>query len=519
MILRSKGMLILASLGLSSPAFAEEQAAPTHELDDQLPRLGMATGEPQARSAPPSIPFGVAPVSREYVLDFHGYLLLPARLGLHRRENPTPGQAGTVLHSPPLTPEDFRRFQYTAVVPEPWVQLNLTYGNTQVAGTVIFAARSLTDAMAIYDPVDQLGVTDAFVHFNLEDTFRTPFEVKVGGMTNRYGAMGAFDAGRYATPLIARTNAIGETITAGFRLGKASLVLEQGLGGQIGRAARTIVSDGWNDFADPNAGASFVTHQHAAFGYGGLVQVGGHYLIAWCADDEGTSGTTLPDGRITVLGFDARLTSGRFGHFYLGGARTEASNAGTVSGIIEVLNARGGAGLIREYLGPESGGTGSLTTFGAQYDLSLSRIVYGERSRGQHRDVLVSLFGIGTVVSSNDKSQTCDSAGLDCHAAYDGVFKLKAGAEATYNLLSWFGVGGRFDHVRPDNAINRKAYTVWTARLLAHTDWLSRDEVALSYSYFIYGREVPVRTGYPPIDDPTANPDRHVFSLAGTFWW
>src|SRR5262245_50178283 len=121
MIFRLQGMLILAALGLSSPAFAEEQAARTQEAENELPRLGMDTGEPQARSAPPSIPFGVAPVSREYVLDFHGYLLLPARLGLHTRENPTPGQAGTVLHSPPLTPENFRRFQYTAVVPEPWV--------------------------------------------------------------------------------------------------------------------------------------------------------------------------------------------------------------------------------------------------------------------------------------------------------------------------------------------------------------------------------------------------------------
>ncbi|HWA71299.1 MAG TPA: hypothetical protein VG937_03140 [Polyangiaceae bacterium] len=518
MILRLKGMLILALLGLSSPAFADEQAPRPQELSDELPRLGMASGEPQVRSAPPSIPFGVAPVSREYVLDFHGYLLLPARLGLHRRENPTPGQAGTVLHSPPLTPEDFRRFQYTAVLPEPWVQLNLSYGNTQVVGTVILAARSLTDAMAIYDPVDQLGVTDAFLRFNLEDTFRTPFEVKVGGMTQRYGAMGAFDAGRYATPLIARTNAIGETITAGFRLGKSSFVLEQGAGGQIGRAARSIVSDGWNDFADPNTGASFVSHLHAAFGYAGLVQFSAHYLTSWCADDEGTGGT-LPDGRITVLGLDARLTSGRFGHLYLGGARAQATNAGTVSGIIEVLNARGGSDLVREYLGPESGGTGSLTSFGAQYDLSLSRIVYGEQSRGQHPDVLVSLFGIGTVVSSNDSSQTCDSAGLDCHATYDGVLKLKAGAEATYNLSSWFGIGGRFDHVRPNNAINRMAYSVWTARLLAHTGWLSRDEVALSYSAFTYGREVPVRTGYPPLDDPTANPDRHVLSLAGTFWW
>ena len=121
MIPRFIGMLILVSLGLASPAFAQEQALAAPEPDAELPRLGMATGEPQTRSAPPSIPFGVPPVSREYVLDFHGYMLVPARLGLHRRENPTVGQSGTVLHSPPLTPENYRRFQYTAALPEPWV--------------------------------------------------------------------------------------------------------------------------------------------------------------------------------------------------------------------------------------------------------------------------------------------------------------------------------------------------------------------------------------------------------------
>jgi hypothetical protein len=518
MIPRFIGMLILVSLGLASPAFAQEQAPVAPESDSELPRLGMATGEPQARSAPPSIPFGVPPVSREYVLDFHGYMLVPARLGLHRRENPTVGQSGTVLHSPPLTPENYRRFQYTAALPEPWVQLNFSYGNTQIAGTVIFASRSLTDVTAVYNPVEQLGVTDAFVSINLQDTFRTPFEVKVGGMTNRYGAMGAFDAGRYATPLIARTNAVGETITAGFRAGKASLVLEQGAGGQIGRTARDIVSDGWNDFADPNAGASFVSHLHAALGYDGLLQLSGHYLTAWCFDDEGAGGS-LPDGRMTVVGLDARLTAGRFGHLYVGGARTQATNAGTVSGIIEVLNARGGSELIREYLGPNSGGTGSLMTFGAQYDLSLSRLIYHRRYRGKNPDLLLSLFGIGTRVSSRDRSQICSSPGVDCRPAYDGVLKLKGGVEATYNLVSWFGVGGRFDHVRSDNAVNRRAYSIWTARLLAHTGWLSRDEIALQYSHFAYGREVPVRTGYPPADDPNANPDRHVFSLAATFWW
>src|SRR5262252_8060997 len=99
--------------------------------DEPLPRLGLDPGEPQVRSATPALPFGVQPAqSREYVLDFHGYLLLPARVGFHEREMPLPGQSSTVLHAPPLMAQNLRDFEYTGVVPAPWLQLNFIYGNS-----------------------------------------------------------------------------------------------------------------------------------------------------------------------------------------------------------------------------------------------------------------------------------------------------------------------------------------------------------------------------------------------------
>jgi hypothetical protein len=190
----------------------------------------------------------------------------------------------------------------------------------------------------------------------------------------------------------------------------------------------------------------------------------------------------------------------------LGAAYTSATNAAPVSGVIEVLNARGGRELIDEYLGQNSGGDGSLTTFGLQYDLSLARVIFGDYYQGDSPDVLLSLFGIGTQVASDDPQA-------------DGVFKLKGGAAATYNMTSWFGVSGRFDHVRLDSSENRLAFSIQTARLLFHTGWQSRDELALQYSHFDQGSDVPVYTGYPPLPDPGATPDQHVFVLSGTFWW
>jgi hypothetical protein len=497
------GSLALCTLAAPVPALAQSKDEAT---DDQLPRLGLDPAEPSARSAPPATAFGVSPAtSKDYVLDFHGYVLLPMRMGLHKREDPSPGRTGTVLHTPALVPQNYRRFQYTGVLPDPWIQLNLTYGNSTLAGTVIFGSTAATEAEAFYDPVRQLGISDAYVTLNLSERAGLPLQIRGGATHQRYGSMGAFDSGRYGTPLIARINSIGETATAALKTGPATVVLEQGIGSQLGRMPTGAPSAGWNDFSDPNVGSSYVGHFHAGLDVAGRFQLGLHYATAWSQDDQNAE-AVLKRGHINVLGADARLTWGKYGHLYAGIAHTSTSNASVVSGIIEVLNARGGKGLVSEYLGPASGGNGGLTTFGFQYDLSVARAMFGDKYRGRNPDVLFSAFGIGTKVESDDANN-------------DGILKLKGGAEVTYTMASWFGLSGRFDHVRLDNDFNRRSFTTYTGRLLLHTSWQSRDEFALQYSHFVYGREVFAEKGFPAMDDPSLNPDTEAFSLSATFWW
>ena len=498
---RWNGWLLLAWVAVSAPALAADGTGA-----GDTPRLGMSPGEPQVRSATPALPFGIHPAdSRELVLDFHGYLQLPAEVGIHQREDPQPGQSSTVLHTPPLMAQDLRSFAYTGAVPTPWLQLNFTYGNSTVSATTILAGRSALDAAGYYNPADQLGVNDAFVTVNLTRQVGLPLEINVGAYTARYGAMGVYDAGRYGTPLIARTNTIGETVIVGKPVGDFFFVLEQGLGGQLGRPPVGIVPAGWNDFADANVGATFVSQAHLGIAYRNLGRLGLHYVTAWTQDDL-VNGGQLPNGRITVLGTDVNVTAGRAGHLYLGVTHTQATNAGSVSGAIEILNARGGPELIANYLGPDSNGNGSLTTFGGQYDLSVSRAVFGNWFTGVSPDVLVSLFGVGTLVKSHDP-------------AYNDVFKVKGGLEVTYTLASWFGLSQRFDHVRLHGSDSRQAMTIWSSRLLFHTGWKARDEFALQYSYFSYGSDVHPTTGYPPMVDPNVNPDKSVLSLIATFWW
>jgi len=442
--------LVLGLLAIPALATAAEGTA-----GQGLPKLGMSPGDPQVPSPTPTIPFGIQPAeSKQLVFDFHGYLLLPADVGVHDRETVQPGQSSTVLHSPPLIAQDLRSFEYTGVVPPPWLQLNLLYGNSTVYATAILVGTSATDAAGYHNVVDQMGVSDAFVTANFSKTFGFPFQLHVGAYTGRYGAMGAWDAGRYGTPLIARTNTIGETIITGLKLKDFFLVLEEGLGGQIGRPPVGLVPAGWNDFTDANVGATFVAQLHLGVAYRDLARLGLHYLTAWTQDDLVNNGN-LPNGRITVFGADLHLTAKRAGHLYLGGSWNKATNASTVSGAIEIMNARGGPDLVEQYLGPNSNGNGSLSTFGAQYDLSVARLVFGDLYQGMSPDVLISIFGVGTYVKSDDP-------------LYDGVFKVKGGAEATYLPLSWFGLSERLDHVRLHGDDSKQAFTIWSSRLLFH---------------------------------------------------
>lgn len=493
---------LLALLALPGSALAAE-AAPSRDL----PRLGLQAGDPQVRSPTPSnVAFGLPPSdAKGNVFDFHGYLMLPTYVGVHKRTNPGPGQSGTVLHTPPLVPQDLRRFEYTGVLAKPWMQLNFLYGNQTVYATAILVGTSAMDSAGYHDVTEQMGVSDAFLTANLSKTFGFPFELRVGAMNGRYGAMGGWDAGRYGTPLIARTNTIGETITLGYQLGNFHLVLEQGLGGQLGRPPVGMVAEGWNDFADSNVGSTFVNQVHVGAAYAGLAKLGLHYVTAWTQDDV-NGGGKLPNGRITVLGADMHLTGGRAGHLFLGGSWTKATNAATVSGAIEILNARGGPELIANYLGEKSGGNGSLTTVGAQYDVSVARLVFGDLYKGESPDVRISLFGVATKIESNDADR-------------DGVLNIKGGAEATYLPLSWFGLSGRFDHVRLHGDDSKQAFTMYTSRLLFHPGWKDRGQLALQYTRFIYGSGVLVKNGYPPRLDPTVNPDKDVISLSGTYWW
>lgn len=132
------------------------------------------------------------------------------------------------------------------------------------------------------------------------------------------------------------------------------------------------------------------------------VELGVHGIWAFAQDDRATTATQC-DGSIAVYGVDLRLPIRRFGHLYLGFAQTQAESARSVASVIRVLNAGGGLGLIQEYLGMNSAGTGGLSTWGAEYTVSLRGLLSDSRGLGERdRDLLLTAFTLGTAVESSD---------------------------------------------------------------------------------------------------------------------
>jgi hypothetical protein len=505
------------ALGLGCSLLCVSPPAHAQDADKPISQLGQDPATPQAAALPggTSPSFGIAPTKEgDWRFDFHGLLTAPLRAGFNTRDNPRDGQSKNVLHAPPVVPDNLETFSHTGVVPTPFTQLNFSYGNNIVTGTVSIVAKVASVSAGFLDPSAQLGINDAFLTLTLPNIGKDMlFRVNVGAFSNRYGTMGEYDEGRYGTPLIARINGVGENIQGAFKLGAVTLLLEQGIQALSNKPGGGITPDGWNGFADQRVGSSFVTHFHAGLNYKGLATLGGHYLHAWSQDERASP--SQPDGKIRVIAGDLRLTLGRFGHLYAAYAHTKATDSLSVGRLIQVLNTNGGVGLDQNYFGhtnlrrvsPLSQGTGSLSTFGAQYDLSVGRLVsYPVPFSGDGPDVVVGLFGIATKVSSPDPLN-------------DGRNSYKFGVEGTYSLLPWLALSGRYDRVTPDADDQRYSFAVLSPRVILRTGWESHDQVVLQYSHWFNGSLVTVPSGYPPLDDLSVVPDEDMVSLSASMWW
>jgi len=459
--------------------------------------------------------------SDEWKFDFHGFFRAPMRVGMAKRPGAGPGQSSLALHNPRVPDDQYLSWLFTRNQERDWAEMFFSYGNSRVTGTASIQGFNFTDA-AWNNTDAQFGIAQGFVTWTpppIIDNLR--LQARVGSFSERYGMSGKYDAGKYDTYLFGRTHAMGERLRGEYDLGDVTFKVEHGLGA---RQPHPLVS--------PKNGLSFLHHLHAGASYKKLIRAEGHYMTAWAQDDAATptlpDGRVTPDGQLTVMGVDVRAEAGMFGELYLGYANMKATHAMSVAPVIETVHAYGGGyfglGVTENYLGPMSNGNGSVNTILLQYDYSIGLLLRnlqqpGSDFAGDGPDITVSLFGMYNWISSDDP-------------IYNGMKKLKFGAETIYTPLSWLGVGARFDQLSPNTNDSSQTFSILSPKILFRSQFLTHELITLQYSKYFYGSAYFLETR-PPTAVPSAPvtpggfgapgitgpPDENVFKIQATMWW
>src|ERR1700690_2078012 len=238
-----------AARGDAAAAPAPAAAAPAAPKKPSGPALGLspdAPGQGGAAALAPSEAVPVAPAEEptgEWKFDVTGYFRAPLRMswGPPTTAAPSvggmpPGNAGTQYRTPPLVPDaNYIDWRYTNSFVGPWTELNFHYGNDRVKSTVQIASYNLTDSG--YRRLESnLGINEAFLTLTYPEIINENGRLTVlaGGFTNRYGAAGRYDAGKYETYLFGRTHIVGETVTFDYDVNNDFTVeAEQGFGGKL----------------------------------------------------------------------------------------------------------------------------------------------------------------------------------------------------------------------------------------------------------------------------------------------
>ncbi|APR77993.1 Hypothetical protein A7982_03340 [Minicystis rosea] len=484
--------------------------------------------------------FGGISVPGDWKFDFHGYFRAPMRIGLGHNDNPATGQSASTVHYPLVPDDQYLSWQYTGVQAKDWSEVFLSYGNSWVKGTVGLQGFNFTDA-AWQNAKAQFGIAQAWVTLTPHLGYQNVrLEAKVGSFWNRYGGSGKYDAGRYDTYLFGRTHAMGESVRMAIDIDKVTLWAEQGFGVKQ---------------PDPNmynpSKFSLLFHGHGGVSWNKIIDLNFHVLHAWAKEEDRTANsanpqpfTGLPDGSVTILGPEIRVSNTPAGELYLGFSHIRANHATVVTDVVEVIHSGGGQtysqGLQGNYLdGPtkSSNGNGKINTLLLQYDFSLANLLANLKSPrsqfwGDGPDLAASFFMMFNSVSSDDPDM-------------DGVKKLKYGADLLGTPLKWLGIGIRYDRVQPNSKIPEQSFGILSPRIVFRTAFVTHEEISFQYSRYMYNQRacptgdtglhcvqpppaptLPSGFGTPTLSldpdqrgAPNSRPDLNVLKLQASMWW
>jgi hypothetical protein len=511
---------------------------PSLSVSPEAPAVGGLVVSP----AEPAPVVEEAPTS-EWKFDVTGYFRAPVRFswGPPTAPDPRGGDAGTQLRSPPLVPDaNYVDWRYTNSMVGPWTELNFHYGNDRVKATVQIASYNQTDP-GFRRLESNLGINLAFLTisfpelFNLEDLHLT---LTVGGFTNRYGAAGRYDGGKYETYLIGRTHVMGENVNVAYDVGDWTFQVEEGFGAKIepipfygapGSSANpNTMLPAWEPYPGPLAQEpTFVAHAHVGAVFKKELILGAHLIDTFANGNElssayqqmafGARPSTGPGSEkpsIVITGVDAKLLGGVLGDGYLGYSHVSATNAVYLADAIEVIHSFGGWQLHDNFFGTPGGTepvTGTIDSVEFQYVFSFGQLFhYPQAFWGDGPDLIAAVFTMFNHVHA------------PMNPAFDKRNKLKGGAEVTYIPLPWLGVGGRYDFVRPNMDDSQQNFSVFSPRIILRSAFVTHEQILIQYSHYFYG-PAAAQGQFPFNGQPGAagirGADKNAFTMAAIIWF
>ena len=286
---------------------------------------------------------------------------------------------------------ELHRLAYTNSFVAPWTELNFKYGNDRVKAQVQIASYNLTDPG--YRRLESnLGINQAFITLlwpELANNENLHLTLTVGGFTNRYGAAGRYDAGKYETYLFGRTHVAGATVNIAYDVergldlpGRSRRRREAGADPVLRRArvrptSRSTRLPMWEPYPGPLPQESaFVAHAHLGAVFKRQWIFGAHFIDVFANDNERSTAYTRrdlqhlvpgvdgrdpppmcgrpyaePKPRIMIYGFDVKQLHPWIGDGYAGFSVIDARNAIYLGDAIEVLHSFGGWQLHDNYFG------------------------------------------------------------------------------------------------------------------------------------------------------------------------
>jgi hypothetical protein len=506
---------------------AGRKIAPSLSLAPEAPQVGRLIVQPAETPAPEQ------PTTSEWKFDVTGYFRAPLRFswGPPTLPDPNGGNPGTQLRTPPLVPDaNYIDWRYTNSLVAPWTELNFHYGNDRAKATIQIASYNLTDSG--YRRLEaNLGINQAFLTLTFPNIINENghLDLTVGAYTNRYGAAGRYDAGKYETYLFARTHIAGETLSFHYDVGDWTMAAEEGFGAKLepipfnAAAGAMVTTQPWEPYPGPVPQEStFVYHAHAGVIFKQMLLIGAHYLDMFANDLERAGAfsgmayqgrmSTEPKPNVAIAGVDVKFLNSFYGDGYLGYAHLSAKNALYLADALETIHSFGGWQLHDNYFGPPGKieeTTGTIDTILFQYVFSFGQFFHRPRPFwGDGPDLIASIFGMYNKVTSP----------LEPDFSHG---KFKFGTEWTYLPLSWFGIGGRFDEVQPNLDDSTQSFAVVSPRVVLRTAFVTHEQVLVQWSRYFYNSNAG-HSMYPYSVQPGAaglGADANAFQIAAIIWF